>query len=177
MKKSNEEEKEAALNVADLPFESWTKQKGETSLALSAFCAYRDFGAERNIIKVLLSFEKDEKEARRKYRTWRNWSVQNHWKKRAADYDKYIDNMRLSERRKMIEGREEVHRQITEKMLTLVNKKLDTMAPGELKQANVTDWVKTAVQTEREVLGISKEEDGEKNGQPEIHFDSDFEGL
>jgi hypothetical protein len=171
------EEKGEVLNPADFTFETWTRQKGETALAYGAFCAFRDFGAERNIIKVILSIEGDEREARRKYRTWRNWSVANCWKKRAADYDKYIDNMRLAERRKMIEGREEAHRQITEKMLNIVNKKLDTMAAEELTQANVTDWVKTAVQTEREVLGVSKEDDGVKNGQPEIKFDSDFEGL
>ena len=173
----NGSENEAAFDLGAMSFDSWVKQKGETAFAYSAFCSFRDFGPERNIIKALLSVEKNEKEARRKYRTWRNWSVLYHWKKRAGDYDKYLDKLRLGERRKMIEAREEAHRQVTEKMLTIVKKKLDTMAPEELSQANVTDWVKTAVQTEREVFGLNKEDGGARNGQPEIRFDSDFEGI
>ena len=77
----------------------------------------------------------------------------------------------------MIEGREEFHKIITEKMLNVVNKKLDMMAPEELAQGNLTDWVKTAVNAEREVLGINREEGRDKSGQLEIKFESGFEGL
>ena len=170
-------EEERALEKADMTFENWTRQKGETALAFSAFCVFRDFGPERNIIKVLLSVEKDEREARRKYRTWRNWAALYQWYKRAGDYDSYLDKQRQAERRRMIAEREEQHRQITSKMMTIISEKLDTMSPEELKQANIPDWVKTSIETERDVLGIRKEDDGEDQGQIEITFDPAFEGI
>jgi len=41
-----------------LPFESWERLPGETGAAFSAFCAFRDLGAERNIRKAVESIEK-----------------------------------------------------------------------------------------------------------------------
>ena len=49
------EEAKAAM----LPFESWERLKGESSLAFAAFCTFRDFGPERNIRKAVDSTEKD----------------------------------------------------------------------------------------------------------------------
>ena len=171
-------EEETALELAEMTFENWTRQKGETALAFSAFCAFRDFGPGRNIKQVLLSVYKDEGAANRKYRTWRNWAAQNHWYKRAGDYDSYLDKMRLTENRKLIEERVEAHKKVAAKMLTVISKKLDTMSPEEIKQANVPDWVKTSIETEREVLGIAEKKDGELEfGQFEIKFEKDFEGL
>ena len=163
-----------------MPFESWERLRGESSTAFAAFCVFRDFGSERNIKKALLSVESDGDKANRQYRTWLNWSAQFHWLKRAADYDKYLDKLKLAERRKVIEAREEAHREITAKMLFVVKKKLDMMNPDELTQGNVTEWVKTAVQTERDILGMGKEESGVKQGQfrqGEINFDGEFSGV
>jgi len=78
-------------------FESWEKLQGESCLAFNAFCAFRDFGPERNIKKVVSSVEHDTAKVDRKYRTWRIWSAQFHWNKRASDYDKYIDKLCLAE--------------------------------------------------------------------------------
>jgi hypothetical protein len=39
--------------AAVLPFESWERLAGETGGAYAAFCAYRDYGPERNIRKAL----------------------------------------------------------------------------------------------------------------------------
>ena len=166
--------------VDSLPFESWEKLAKEGARAFAAFCAYRDFGSDRNIKKAILSVESDVDKAKRQYRTWLNWSAQYHWIKRAADYDKYLDRLKLTERRKVIEAREEAHKEITAKMLFVVKKKLDTMNPDELAQGNVTEWVKTAVQTERDILGMGREESGVKQGQfrqGEINFDGEFSGV
>ena len=43
-----------------MPYESWEKLKGETSGAFAAFRAYRDYGLERNVRKVVDSIENDE---------------------------------------------------------------------------------------------------------------------
>jgi hypothetical protein len=96
-----------------LPFESWERLPGESGLAYSAFCAFRDYGPERNIRKAVegqfgkaeLSGAKIETAIVKKYRVWRNWCSQFRWRERAADYDNYTDKLKQAERRKTIEAR------------------------------------------------------------------------
>ena len=95
-----------------LPFESWEQLPGETSAAFSAFCAYRDFGTERNIRKAVDVTEKDEGVRAKRYRVWRNWCTQFRWRERAADYDKYIEKLKQTEIRKTIEAQGEKYRQV-----------------------------------------------------------------
>ena len=145
--------------------ESWERQKGETAMAFDAFRAYRNYGPERNIKKALWSVAHDEAVVNRKYRTWRYWATHYNWIKRAADYDTYLDRIELAERRKLIKEREKVHLQTSGKILTVVDDRVDAMVPGELLQNNVPNWFRTAVQTEREVLGLGKEEGGKSNSK------------
>ena len=171
--------------IADnLPFESWERLQGETSAAFSAFCAYRDFGLERNIRKAVESVEKDVTAQGKKYKVWRNWSTQYRWRDRAADYDKYIERLKQAEMRKTIEAQGEKHREVTKKMLDVVSKKLDTMNPAELTQGSVTEWVQTAIKADREAeqfadancFGVSASRNsGLKQG--ELNFVSDFQGI
>jgi hypothetical protein len=181
-----------------LPFESWERLPGETGAAYAAFCVYRDYGPERNIRRAVSASlqgaavfcagtagEVGEKTAAtvnvaKKYRTWRQWSMRFHWVKRAGDYDQYLDRIKQMEIRKNIEERGEVHRKVTDKMLQVVSKKLDMMEPGELTQGAVVDWVQTAINTERDILGVAspKESKGGQNSrQGEIQFLPEFEGL
>jgi hypothetical protein len=187
-----------------LPFESWERLSGEGAAAYSAFCAYRDFGPERNIRRVVeascsVDGEAGESAARggdcsasagqqiaasgaaKKYRVWRLWSMRHKWRERAADYDVYLDRLRLIQKRKGIEAREAAYRETAGKMLLAVNKKLDMMRPEELEQSLVTDWVKTAMGAEREVDGIAVPDNKRgrqaDSGQLELRFDAEFEGL
>ena len=171
--------------IADnLPFESWERLQGETSAAFAAFCAYRDFGLERNIRKAVEAVEKDVTAQAKKYKVWRNWSTQYRWRERAADYDKYLEQLKQAEMRKTIEAQGEKHREVTKKMLDVVSKKLDTMNPAELTQGSVTEWVQTAIKADREAeqfadancFGVSASRNsGLKQG--ELNFVSDFQGL
>jgi hypothetical protein len=171
-----------------LPFESWERLAGETAAAFGAFCAFRDFGAERTVPKAVNErYGKteggdpaDPAFLLKKCRMWRNWAAQFKWRERAADYDSYVDKLKQAEKRKAIEAQGEVHRMITGKMLQVVNKKLDLMEPGELSQGNVTEWVETAIKTEREIAGLEvggneKAAVGWKQG--EIQFTPEFKGL
>ena len=160
-----------------MPFESWEMLPGETAGAFSAFCAFRDFGAERNIRKAVDSTEKDVSVRAKRYRVWRNWCTKYRWRERAADYDNYTEKLKQGELRKTIEAQGELHRKVTGKMLEVVSKKLDSMNPEELTQGNVTEWVQTAIKAEREAAGLVAD-----NGKPELkqgslNFVSDFEGL
>jgi hypothetical protein len=176
-----------------LPFESWEKLPGESGLAYAAFCAYRDYGPERNIRRAVekACAENEEpeenggggkKSAAKKYQSWRLWSMRFQWVKRAADYDRYLEKLKQTELRRAIEARGEAHRKVTDKMLQVVSKKLDLMEPGELTQGAVVEWVEAAINTERVILGAAVPVDGGKkhnanSGQLEIQFTQEFEGL
>jgi len=90
--------------------------------------------------------------------------------------------MKQTELRKTIEAQGEKHRQVTGKMLDVVQKKLDTMNPAELTQGTVTEWVQTAIKAEREAAGLVQTSGLTPNGkteakQGELNFVSDFQGL
>ena len=167
-----------------LPFESWERLKGETTLAYAAFCAFRDLGGERSIRKAVETVETDEVLRVKRYNVWRGWSTQFKWRERAADYDRYLEKLKQAELRKTIEAQGEQHRVVTGKMLEVVKKKLDTMNPADLSQGAVTEWVQTAIKAEREAAlfadancaGVSASRNsGIKQG--ELNFVPDFEGL
>jgi len=167
------EEAKAAM----LPYESWERLTGESSSAFAAFCAYRDYGLERNIRKAVDSTEKDEKARAKRYRVWRNWCTQYRWRERAADFDRYMERLKQSELRKTIEAQGEKHRAVTGKMLDVVSKKLDMIDPAELSQSAVTEWVQTAIKADREAAGLVTESGKPETKQGELAFVSEFNGL
>jgi hypothetical protein len=164
--------------AAALPFESWERLPGESAGAYFAFCAYRDYGAERNIRKAVEAAEKDEAKRSKRYGTWRNWAAAFRWRERAADYDRYTEKLKLTEKRRTIETQEELRRMVTGKMLSVVEKKLDLMDPADLTQGAVTAWVETAVRVEREVDGPAGANHGGAGWrQGEISFAPEFNGV
>ena len=160
-----------------LPYESWERLSGESSLAFAAFCAFRDYGAERSIRKAIEVVEKDEAIRGKRYNVWRNWCSQYRWRERAADYDQYLERLKQTELRKTIEAQGEKHRAVTGKMLDVVQKKLDMMNPNELTQGNLTEWVQTAIKAEREAAGLVTSNGKSEAKQGELNFISDFQGL
>jgi len=160
-----------------LPFESWERLAGETGAAFSAFCVFRDLGADRNIRKAVESAEKEEAVWAKRYKVWRNWAALYRWRERAADYDKYLERLKQSELRKTIEAQGEKQREVTGKMLDVVNKKLDLMNPIELTQGNISEWVQVAIKAEREAAGLVASGGKVEPKQGELNFVSDFQGL
>jgi uncharacterized short protein YbdD (DUF466 family) len=160
-----------------LPFESWERLDGESGKAYTAFCAFRDYGMERSIRLAVESFEKDEIKREKRYKVWRNWSTLFRWRERAADYDRYLENMKQKEVRKTIEAQGEMHRKVTGKMLDVVNKKLDTMNPEDLTQGNVTEWASMAIKAERENAGLVEQNRKTEEKQGKLSFVQDFQGI
>jgi hypothetical protein len=181
--------------AAVLPFESWERLPGESGAAYAAFCAFRDYGLDRNIRKAVegqfrkaelpTEFSPEAKTPRndlnilvaKKYRVWRNWCTQFRWKERAADYDHYTEKLKQTEMRKTIEAQGEMHRAVTGKMLEVVKQKLDKMNPEDLSQGNVTEWVQTAIRAEREAAGLVVSGGKAEAKQGELNFTPDFKGL
>jgi hypothetical protein len=180
----NEERKDTEKIIEEaraevLPFESWERLAGESSAAYAAFVVFRDYGPQRNIKRALEKTEPGKERRDKRYRMWRGWSMKFRWFRRAEDYDRYLDRLKLAERRKTIEKREEAYRSVTGKMLAAVEKKLEVMRPEELSQSSVTEWAKTAIGTEREIFGLAAQKDKREEGgtQREINFTQDFEGV
>jgi hypothetical protein len=165
-----------------LPYECWDILSGEKSDAYAAFCVYRDFGADRNIRKAVEELQKsngctNKYEHEKLYRKWRIWAAKYRWQVRAADYDRYLENLKQTELRKTIEAQGEMHRTVTGKMLDVVNKKLDTMNPEDLTQGNVTEWASMAIKADREAAGLVTANGKTETKQGELSFVSDFQGL
>ena len=168
-----------AARAEVLPFESWERLPAESTAAYAAFCAFRDYGPDRNIKRAIAGNGGDARKTLRSYNVWRNWSTLFQWSKRAADYDIHLDRLKRAERAKSIEARESAYRAVTEKMLSVVGKRLDLMKPEELTQGNIVEWMRSAIDVEREVMGVAHEggADGENAKQLEIRFTTDFEGV
>jgi hypothetical protein len=63
-------------------------------------------------------------------------------------------------------------------MLVVVSKKLDLMDPADLAQGTVTEWVETAIRTEREAAGLVAPNGGKAEPkQGEINFTPEFDGC
>jgi hypothetical protein len=159
--------------AAVLPFESWERLAGESGAAYAAFCAYRDYGPDRNIRKAAVRYadglefdgisggstkqrqgskpSNSAQTVEKRYGMWRGWAAQFRWRERAADYDRYLDRLKQTEMRKTIEEQGRAHRLVTGKMLEVVTKKLEMMNPADLAQGTVKEWVETAVRTDREI--------------------------
>ena len=146
--------------------DSWERLRGETNPAWNAFCAYRDYGADRSIKKVL---ELQGIPASR-YGIWGAWSGRFQWVKRAGDYDVYTDRLKRSEREKL-------YRDITEKVLSIVSKRLESFDPEELSQSSIMEWIKSSIDIEKEVYG--KDGGGESSlcRQLEINFTEELKGI
>ncbi|GHV03914.1 hypothetical protein FACS189485_08160 [Spirochaetia bacterium] len=163
-----------------LPFESWEKLDEESSAAFAAFSAYRDYGPERNMRKAVEAVESDPHKAAKRYRVWRLWSMQHKWLKRAADYDRYCDRLKLAERRKVLETLEEKQGKIINGMLDLTGKKVALMTPDDLSPTMAVEFLDAAARTKRELTGLDMDRGGKDNpeeNQSPVTFGPDFEGL
>jgi len=152
--------------------DSWERVRGETNPAWNAFCAYRDYGVDRSIKKVL---ELNDTPASR-YGIWCAWSGRYQWVKRAGDYDVYLDKLKRAERERRYAEREKLYREITEKVLTIVSRRLESFDPEELSQSSIMEWIRSSIDIEKEVYG---KDGGEPSlcRQLEISFTEEFKGI
>lgn len=88
-----------------------------------------------------------------RYGVWCKWSVRYDWVRRCGAYDTYLDAMRRAEHEKEFAEREKAYRRITEKALSIVERRFDEFDPEELSQVNVMEWLKGAIDVERVAFG------------------------
>ena len=168
-----ETEQTANLPVVVANTDSWERVHGETNPAWNAFCLYRDFGADRSIKKVL---ELNGIPASR-YGIWCAWSARYQWVKRVGDYDVYTDKLKRTERERRYAEREKLYREITEKVLNIVAKRLERFDPDELSQSSIMEWVKSSIEIEKEIYGAEGGGESSLCRQLEINFTEEFKGI
>jgi len=95
-----------------MPFNSWELLPKESAEAFAAFVVYRDLGFGRSI-KSAIEKISDNSAYSQSYASWRKWAADYRWKERAADYDRYDEQMKQNEHRKTIEAQGEKHREVT----------------------------------------------------------------
>jgi len=141
---------------------------------------YRDYGVDRGILKAIAL----NGISRTRYGVWCKWSAKFDWVKRCGAYDVYVDGLKRAEREREYGEREKMYQKITERVLSIVEKRLAGFDPEELTQANVIDWLKNSIDIERTIFGKTDAAvgsgfgDGKPiSGQLEINFVQDFEGL
>jgi len=155
--------------------EEWERRADETNQSWNAFCMYRDFGVDRGLLKAITLNGVPST----RYGVWCKWSAKFDWVKRCGSYDTYLDGLKRAEREKEYAGREKMYQRITEKVLSIVEKRLNGFDPEELSQGNVMEWIKNSVDIERTIFGKTETKDGDgfPCKQLEINFVNDFEGL
>jgi len=164
-----------------MPFNSWELLPKESPEAFAAFVVYRDMGFGRNI-KLAIEKVADNSAYSKSYASWRKWAVDYRWKERAADYDRYDEQMKQNEHRKTIEAQGEKHREVTGLMLDVAKKRLQTMQPDDLSAGGVVEFVQTAVKIQNDNADLLQTSGFITNGktetkQGEFNFVSDFQGL
>lgn len=71
-----------------------------------------------------------------RYGVWCKWSAIYDWVQRCGAYDAYLDGLRRAEREREFAEREKLYCKITEKILLIVEKRLD----GQLEINFVSDF-------------------------------------
>ncbi len=71
----------------------WERKEGETTKAYAAFCAYRDYGIDRSIQKVVKKYIENSWSMSLLLR----WSAKYNWIQRCVAFDSYMDKERQKE--------------------------------------------------------------------------------
>jgi hypothetical protein len=158
--------------------ESWLRRDDETNAAYAAFCLYRDFGAERSILKVLDGAGLPSSRSG----VWARWSKRFEWVKRAGAYDEHLDAIALAVREEEFRNRVREHARLARRILDVVSERLDTFDPEELAPHLMVEWIEKAARLERDALaadlgGDPTRDDEADGGQLQIAFVEDFDGL
>lgn len=135
---------------------SWERIPGESAKAYAAFCAYRDYGIDRSITKVLQRYH--EKYGSRPLLS--RWSQRYDWVKRCHDYDVHIEK----------EFRRELHSEyldMTRRHLSqakLMQEKaleaLETIDPTTLTNLDLLRYLEIGMKLEKDMIILAHTHDG-----------------
>lgn len=118
--------------------QEWERLDSESSRAYAAFCAYRDLGLSRSIVKALKASGKSAANLRQ----WEHWSSKHQWVDRAVAFDDQCEQNRLAQREAARREMDDRHAKIGLMGLNLavqaIQKLLASVQAGE-KNLTATD--------------------------------------
>jgi hypothetical protein len=130
----------------------WERQKGETTKAYAAFCAYRDYGLDRSIQKVVKKYIE---------KPWSmplllRWSAKHNWIQRCVAFDSYMDKERqkeyLAQTLEISRRQAQGARRIQE--IALV--RLSQLDPSTLSNQDLLRYLEAGMKMEKEALALSE---------------------
>ncbi len=134
---------------------SWDRRKGESAKAYAAFCAYRDYGINRSLTKVIQRY--NGKYGSRTLLA--KWSTLHDWVRRCYEYDVFMEKERRRELNsyyiKMLKRHAEQAKLIQEKAL----KALQKVDPETLTNQELLKYLEIGMKIERETLCLPIEID------------------
>jgi len=126
----------------------WERQKGETTKAYAAFCAYRDYGIDRSIQKVVNKYIENSWSMSLLLR----WSAKHNWIQRCVAFDSYMDKERqkeyLAQTLEISRRQAQSARRIQE--IALV--RLSQLDPSTLSNQELLRYLEVGMKLEREAL-------------------------
>lgn len=153
--------------------QSWHRQPGESTKAYAAFCAYRDLGITRSVMRVVE--ECDGKYGKRSILT--RWSLNHNWVRRCREFDDFVEKERW---RDLYAHRIEMTKRHIEQAKSLQFKgisALEEVDPSALSHQDLLRYIKTGMELEKAVINYSLPDEAEMNkeskGDPIAHRISD----
>ena len=143
----------------------WEKQEHETSKAYAAFCAYRDMGTDRSLVKIIpiLYGQNNDYKARSKQGQISAWSSKYGWVARVEAYDVYLEENVRRESEAAIKKMAHDHALVAslaihkgaERIQLIVNgaDKDGNPLPSELTPKEAIDFIRFGAELERKSRG------------------------
>ena len=126
----------------------WERQEGETTKAYAAFCAYRDYGIDRSIQKVVNKYIENAWSMTLLLR----WSAKYNWVKRCVAFDSYMDKERQKEY--LVQTLEISRRQAqnARRIQDIALERLSSLDPSTLTNQELLRYLEIGMKLEREAL-------------------------
>ncbi|NCB72462.1 MAG: hypothetical protein EOM45_11900 [Clostridia bacterium] len=127
---------------------TWGRQEGETTKAYAAFCAYRDYGIDRSIQKVVNKYIEN---------AWSmplllRWSANHNWVKRCAAFDSYMDKERQKEYLAQTLEISRRQAQSARRIQDIAIERLSSLDPITLTNQELLRYLEVGMRLEREAL-------------------------
>ena len=136
----------------------WEKQEGENSKPYAAFCAYRDMGVGRSLVKIIPSVygDTDQSKTASRRRKLEAWSGSHEWVKRAEAYDVYLEAKERHENEKAIKDMAKRHAQASLLTMSKAVDRIKLIGDGddnELTPKEALEYLRISAELERKSRG------------------------
>jgi hypothetical protein len=130
---------------------TWGRQEGETTKAYAAFCAYRDYGIDRSIQKVVNKYIENSWSMSLLLR----WSAKHNWIQRCVAFDSYMDKERQKEYLAQTLEISRRQAQGARRIQEIALERLSQLDPSTLSNQELLRYLEVGMKLEREALACT----------------------